>query len=157
MNSSDTAPSYVVRTVVRLLVPFVAIFGLFIAFHGADSAGGGFQGGVVVGTAVVLLALVFDRDAIRDALDRPALAVLAVSGVMIFAAVGLGALLLGGSYLQYDVYPLKKATTYGIELVELGIGATVTAVVVLFFFGLAGDTEAESPASADSAEVTNSD
>ncbi|WP_254280695.1 MnhB domain-containing protein [Haloarcula marina] len=157
MKSDDAAPSYVVQTVVRLLVPFVAIFGLFVAFHGATSAGGGFQGGVVVGTAVVLLALVFGNDDLRHALDRPGFAVLAVSGVVIFAGVGLGSLLLGGSYLQYDVYPLEKATTYGIELVELGIGATVTAVVVLFFFGLAGESRERPAVSADDREVTDRD
>jgi len=135
MSSDDAgSPSYVVRTVVRLLVPFVALFGLFIAFHGANSAGGGFQGGVVVGTAVVLLALVFDVDRVQGWLDRPALAVLAISGVLLFAGIGLGSLLLGGSFLQYDVYPLSKATTYGIELVELGIGGIVASVAIGLFF-----------------------
>lgn len=162
MSTADpSATSYVVRTVVRLLVPFVALFGLFVAFHGAESAGGGFQGGVVVGTSVVLLALVFDIERIRNSLDRPALAVLATSGVVLFVAVGIGGLVLGGAFLQYSAYPFTKATTYGIELVELGIGATVTGVVVLFFFGLAstdsGANGAESSTESKTAEVTERD
>ena len=37
--------STVIMTTVRLVAPFVFTYGLFIMFHGADTAGGGFQGG----------------------------------------------------------------------------------------------------------------
>jgi len=46
---------------------------------------------------------------------------------------------LGGQFLQYNEYlPLySKASKYGIELVELGIGGIVASVAIGLFFLLA--------------------
>ncbi|MDD4457744.1 MAG: MnhB domain-containing protein, partial [Syntrophotalea acetylenica] len=50
----------IVRTAVRLLVPFIQLFGLYVIVHGHYSPGGGFQGGVILGSSFILLALAFD-------------------------------------------------------------------------------------------------
>ena len=50
----------VIQTIARLLVPFVQLFGLYIIVHGPVSPGGGFQGGVIVGASMILLALSYD-------------------------------------------------------------------------------------------------
>lgn len=41
--------SVVIRTVVRIMVPFIEIFALYVIMHGASGPGGGFQGGVIFG------------------------------------------------------------------------------------------------------------
>ena len=43
--------SLIVRTLARVLVPFVQLFGLYVIVHGHSSPGGGFQGGVILGSA----------------------------------------------------------------------------------------------------------
>ena len=49
--------SKIIRTIVQKLFPFIVLFGLYLISHGHLSPGGGFQGGVVIGTAIILLAL----------------------------------------------------------------------------------------------------
>ena len=126
--------STIIMTTVRVVVPFVLTLALFISFHGADTPGGGFQGGVIAGSVVMMLAFAFGSDATRQWVDARVIALLGAIGVLVFAAFGLGAILLDGAFLEYDRYPLKKASKYGMELVELGIGAIVASIAVGLFF-----------------------
>jgi len=49
--------SIVIRTVSRIIIPFIQIFGLYTIIHGEASPGGGFQGGVILGTSIILLTI----------------------------------------------------------------------------------------------------
>ena len=139
MSRPSAADSPVVTTTVRLLAPFVLTFALFTLFHGTSSVGGGFQGGVVAAAVVVTLAFAFGVEATAAWLDRRVLAGLVAAGPVVFGVVALAGLAFGGAFLQFDVLPVPKATVYATEAIELGIGATVAAVVVVLFVGLASD------------------
>ena len=58
--------SPIIMATVRVVAPFVFTFGLFIMFHGADSSGGGFQGGVIVGTVILMLGIAFGIEPTRE-------------------------------------------------------------------------------------------
>src|SRR6056297_2726184 len=143
--------STIIMTTVRIVSPFVLTFALFVMFHGANSPGGGFQGGVVAGSVVMMLAFAYGIDSTRQWLDVRVVAALASGGVLVFAGIGLGSIALGGNFLQYTEYLpyYEKASKYGIELVELGIGGIVASVAIGLFFLLAAgfghitDTEGE--------------
>ncbi len=126
--------SSVIMTTVRIVAPFVLTFGLFIMLHGANSPGGGFQGGVIAGSVVMMVAFAFGIDATREWVDARAIVGVASLGVLTFVGIGLGGILFEGAFLQYDVYPIGHASAYGIELVELAIGAIVAGIVVGLFF-----------------------
>ena len=131
--------STIIMTTVRLVAPFILTFALFIMFHGADSPGGGFQGGVIVGSVVMMLAFAYGIDSTRRWLDVRVVSALASGGVFAFVGIGLGAMALGGQFLQYAEFEALNghAIKYAIELVELGIGAIVAAVAIGLFFLLA--------------------
>lgn len=134
----QAAESVVITKTVRLIAPFVFAFGLFTMFHGASTIGGGFQGGVVVASVIVTIAFAFGLDQTGRWLDRDVLTATAVTGVLVFAAVGIGPLAFGGTILDFGAYPGKKGALYAIELVELGIGVTVAGTIVILFFEMAG-------------------
>jgi multicomponent Na+:H+ antiporter subunit B len=142
--------SPVVTTTVRLLAPFVLTYGLFTLFHGTTSVGGGFQGGVVAAATVITVAFALGIRQTAEWLDGRALAALVVAGPLVFGAVALAGVALGGAFLQLDVLPVPKATVYATEAVEVGIGATVAAVVVVLFVRIAdGYAEPVADPSAD--------
>jgi len=69
-------------------------------------------------------------------------------GVMIYGGVGVVSLLNGGNYLDYnalDHHDPAHGQHLGILLVELGVGVTVTSVMMVLFFAFAGygDPKAE--------------
>ena len=135
--------SEVIMSSVRVVAPFVLTFGLFVTFHGADSPGGGFQGGALVGVVVLMLAFAFGIDPTRQWLGSRI--------VTIVAALGLGVGLLVypewyGGFLEYVRYPLHHPTKLGIEAVEIGGIALIVAGVIigLFFLTAAGPRGDES-------------
>jgi multicomponent Na+:H+ antiporter subunit B len=138
--------SPVVVTVARLLGPFVLTFGAFVTLHGATSPGGGFQGGVVVAAAIVLLAFAYGVEPVRAWLAGPTLGRLVTGGIGLFLLVAVGSVALGGSLLEYGRYGVDPK--YVGELVEVAIGLTVTGVLVALFVLLAGDATAADDAEA---------
>jgi len=148
--------STIIMTTVRVVAPFVLTLGLFVMFHGADSAGGGFQGGAIAGSVVLMLAFAFGIGPVRDWIHPGILLGLMVAGVLTFVGVGALTLLLGGNFLEYGVIPIYHASVYSIELIELGIGAIVVSIITGLFFAIAGGMEGPGaePKPAEEATVT---
>ena len=48
----------VLRVVAKLLIPLIMLFALYVQFHGDYGPGGGFQAGVIFGSAFILYALI---------------------------------------------------------------------------------------------------
>ncbi len=125
----------ILRIVARLLIPLIMLFGLYIQFHGDYSPGGGFQAGVVFASAWILFVLIYGLDDALKVIPERAMFVLMLLGVLLYAAVGIAGVLLGGHFL--DFYPLlpgkHAAQQFGIITVELGVGVTVATVMMLIF------------------------
>jgi multicomponent Na+:H+ antiporter subunit B len=142
MSNADTSrsayvESTIIMTTVRIVVPFVFTFGLFVMFHGAESAGGGFQGGAIVASGILMLAFAFGIEPTRQWLSDNFIRAAVAGGAATFAFIGIGSIGVGGEFLDYAAYGIKDGTKYGIELVELGIGAIVAGVITALFLSLA--------------------
>ena len=135
------ADSPVVLATVRVLSPFVLTFALFTLFHGTSSVGGGFQGGVVAAAVVVTLAFAFGVQDTTAWLRSGWLVALVAAAPVVFGAVAVAGVVSGGAFLQFDLLPIPKASVYATEAIELGIGATVAAVIVVLFVTLAEPPE----------------
>ena len=140
--------SQVIMTTVKAVIPFVMTYGLFITFHGADTPGGGFQGGAIIASVVLMIAFAFGIESTRAWLSNSLVVGLGTVGVFLFGAIGFGPLLLGGNFLEYtryepllgDLLGLKEYefVKYGMEAVEiLGIAFIVSGVLMGLFFALA--------------------
>jgi multicomponent Na+:H+ antiporter subunit B len=130
----------VLRVVAKLLIPLIMLFGLYVQFHGDYGPGGGFQAGVIFAAAIILYAIVFGLESARRVVRPAILRVLVPLGVLIYGGVGVANILLGGNYLDYSVLAHDSAhgQHVGILLVELGVGITVSSVMILIFFTFAG-------------------
>ena len=60
-------------------------------------------------------------------------------GVLLYAGVGIAALLMGGNYLDYSVlhHGPVHGQHLGITLIEFGVGTTVACVMVTVFYTFA--------------------
>ncbi len=134
----------VLHVTAKFLIPLIMLFALYVQFHGEYSPGGGFQAGVIFGAALILYGLVFGIDRAQKVLPLGVLRGLASAGVLLFGGVGVVSLLSGGEFLNYNVLSADPVhgQHLGILLVELGVGITVTAVMVIIFYVFAGRGEA---------------
>lgn len=137
--------SVVVVTFVRALLPIVQIFALYVLVYGHYGPGGGFQAGVILGAAYILLALALGREAFERRVNEPVCLGLAAAGVLLYVATGVAGLAGGSTFLDYSVLPLPvspvKARYFGILFIETGVAIAVAATIVLLFCRLA-DTDA---------------
>lgn len=130
----------VLRVVSKLLIPVIMLFALYVQFHGDYSPGGGFQAGVIFAAAIILYALLFGLDNTLDVLPSGVLQGTAALGVLLYAGVGITTVLLGGNFLDYNRLAADGPTGQhlGIFLVELGVGITVSSVMLLLYYAFAG-------------------
>ncbi|MDG6256664.1 MAG: MnhB domain-containing protein [Methanomicrobiaceae archaeon] len=131
----------VIRTVVRLAVPFIQIFALYVIVHGASGAGGGFQGGVVFASSFILMTIAFDLAYTRRRIGSRGTMICSALGIAIFAGVGILCILYTGNFLEYGVIEaalgIPHLHGYLIDLVEAGIGITVMAVMTSIIYDMA--------------------
>ncbi len=130
----------VLRVVVKLLLPVILLFALYVQFHGDYGPGGGFQAGVIFGAGFILYTMIFGLKTAQRVARPWAIRTGIALGVLLYGGVGVIGILLGGNYLDYSVLARDQVhgQHIGILLVELGVGTTVSATMVAIFFAFAG-------------------
>lgn len=96
--------SEIVRTGAEILVPLICIFAAYIIMNGHLSAGGGFQGGAVIASGVLLTLLAFPQ-------YQPNLEFLSVTesaAGALFVLAGIAGLILAGGFLDNRILPLGQ-------------------------------------------------
>ncbi|WP_436935503.1 MnhB domain-containing protein [Halovenus marina] len=132
--------SEIIMTTVRVVSPFSLTYGLFTMFHGANSPGGSFQGGAIIGATILMIAFAFGIEPTRDWIQNRVVTVLAAGGVAMFAIIGLVPVAFGRNFLEHpffeDAWGIK--TKWGLEAIELtGVAPIVAGVVIALFFLIA--------------------
>lgn len=132
----------IIKTICRILIPFIQIYGLYVIMHGHYSPGGGFQGGVILGSSFILLVIAYGLVEARRRLSIPFLTGLASLGLLIYSGIGVLTLLMGGRYLDYGKLPLSflpvsKIRAMGILGIEIGVGLVVLAIMTIIFLAMA--------------------
>jgi multicomponent Na+:H+ antiporter subunit B len=127
------------RLVGRIIVPFIVLFALYVQFHGDYGPGGGFQAGALVSAAFILYALAEGEGKALEVLSFRVLAGMIAGGALLYLAVGMLGILLGGNFLDYSTLADDSVAGQhlGILLVELGVGITVTGVLLSIFHSFA--------------------
>lgn len=122
-----------------VLLPVTVLVGLYIVVHGHLSPGGGFQGGVVLATALHLSYLAGDYRTLERLRPLPAFDVAESLGAAAYLSVGLGGLVAGSALLQ-NVLPqgrlgdLLSAGTVPVLNVAIGVEVASAFVLILAKF-----------------------
>ena len=132
----------IIRTVSRVLIPFIQIYALYVIMHGHHSPGGGFQGGVILGASFILYLITHGLEEAKTRMSEIKAGLFSSFGLLIYSGIGLLCLVMGGNYLDYGrlsailkVVP-AQARTLGILGIEIGVGIAVMAVMFSIFFDI---------------------
>jgi len=79
--------SKIVRTVTNEFMLFILVFGFYIIAHGHLTPGGGFQGGAVIVSGVVMLLVAFNSQELKKTLRERTLSIMESTGALIFIAL----------------------------------------------------------------------
>ena len=131
--------SKIVRTVANQLILFILIFGLYVIVHGHITPGGGFQGGAVIVSGVVMLLVAFSSKELKKSLSERVLSIMESTGALIFsilAFAGIGTVFFYNFLVGTPIFGRIPATGPGpgdiwtggvIPLMNLAVGLKVIA------------------------------
>ncbi len=129
----------IVKTVARLVISFIFLYGLYIVIYGHITPGGGFAGGVFISIAYVLMMLAFSKKVAMRKLSNFAASLCDNLGAFSFFIIGL----LGSIFSGYFLYnlinhgtPFRLVSAGTIPLSNLAIGVKVGASLYAIFVAL---------------------
>lgn len=139
MTSEQEGMTLIVKTIGRLVINFILLFGIYIILYGHITPGGGFPGGVIVATGFILLMLSFGRRiALRKFGDMSA-SLLDNFGALAFLIVALLGFVGGYFFLNFigRGTPFELFSAGTLPLSNIAIGLKVSASLYGVFMALA--------------------
>lgn len=126
-------PSEILSTASKILVPGSLILGVYVFLNGHLTPGGGFQGGAVIGTAIMLISLANPKKIMSKHVMH---FVEGLSGTA-YVLLGLAGIILAGGFLDSRILPLGELGTLfsaGIipviySLIGLKVGAEISGII----------------------------
>src|SRR5690348_8221099 len=119
----SVAPGDALRVWTLWMTGPVVLFGIYIVVHGQLTPGGGFQGGVILATAPLLIFLAESYDAFKRVTSHRLVEAAEAIGAGAYAIIGLVALLAGHEFLA-NVFPLGPSG----KQINLLSGGTIPAI-----------------------------
>lgn len=98
--------SLIVKTITRLTVGLILLYGIYILSHGHLSPGGGFAGGVIIALSFIHLMLAYGKDVALKKLPIPAASFFESFGALLFLTIALLGFL--GGYFFFNFIPKGK-------------------------------------------------
>ena len=133
----------ILRTVVRAVVFIILTLGIYLFFAGHNAPGGGFIGGLVLGSAVVLMYLTYDIETVYKSMPFDFKKVAAL-GVLLATGSAIAALFFDAPFLQqtdgYFTLPiLGEVHLTTVTIFEAGVALTVIGVLVTIILSISED------------------
>jgi multicomponent Na+:H+ antiporter subunit B len=132
-----------VTLICRLFAPLIMLFGLYVALHAMTTPGGGFQGGAICASGMLLLFLGEGYPGWRAVMRSPVLVAFEGSGAALYGLCGFAGMALGLPFLS-NFLPLgtiKEVWSGGLMLVEnAGVTFAVGGGFALIFLEFLEET-----------------
>ncbi|SES29932.1 Na(+)/H(+) antiporter subunit B [Psychrobacillus sp. OK032] len=133
----------ILRTVTKIVVFIILTFGVYLFLSGHNTPGGGFIGGLVLASAIVLLYLSHDIETVQKSLPLD-FKLVAASGVLLATGTGIGSLLFGAPFMSqtfayFDLPVFGKTELTTVTIFEAGVALAVVGVVVTIILSISED------------------
>jgi len=132
--------SVVLTETINGITPVLLLFSIFLTLRGHNAPGGGFAGGLVMGSAVVLRYLASGPRGVRSLRVDPI--VLIGTGLVLALGVGLTSLVVDGSFLESAVWKWHVPVVGDVKVVssslfDIGVHVLVVGVVMAIIVAFA--------------------
>jgi multicomponent Na+:H+ antiporter subunit B len=126
-----------------LLIGATVVFGIYVVSHAHLTPGGGFQGGVILGTACLLAYLAVGYREFKVVSPKEMLELAEAAGAGGYALIGLATMLAGGTFL-INALPLGQVgnllSAGVVPVINLAVGVEVAGGFILVFTEFLKDT-----------------
>ncbi len=124
-DSKEKGMSLVVKTVTRISVGIILLYGIYIVLHGHISPGGGFAGGFIIALSYILFMLAFGKEEILKRIPQSMISALESLGAIIFLVIALLGFTVGYFFSNWlpkgTIFQLLSAGTIPISNIALAL------------------------------------
>lgn len=117
--------SLIVKTVTRLTVWLILLYGIYIILHGHLSPGGGFAGGVIIALSFIHLMLAYGKDMVLKQLSETLIGIWESTGALAFLTIALLGIPAGFFFKNFlplgDPFHLFSAGTIPLSYIAISI------------------------------------
>lgn len=132
--------TFIVKTVTRIVVGVIFIYGIYIITHGHLTPGGGFAGGAVIAGAMMLLVLANGTDMLGLKKRKEGSSVIESFSILAFLLLAVLAFFLGAKVFFYNYLPkgiVGHLFSAGvIPVYNIAVGIEVAAALFTIFLAL---------------------
>jgi multicomponent Na+:H+ antiporter subunit B len=142
MRKPEQGMTLIVKTITRLTVGLILLFGIYIILHGHLTPGGGFAGGVIIALSFVHLMLAFGREVALKKINENTSELIESIGAIMFLTIAVLGLITGSFFFlnifekgtPFHLFSAGNILLYNIAI-SLKVGAGLFAIfIVLVFF-----------------------
>ena len=130
--------TFIVKTITRLLIGVIFLFGIYITFYGHLTPGGGFAGGIILACGFILLTLAFGKNLALSKLSDMWASLLDNLGALTFWTIALLGYVGGYFFMNFiersDPFGLFSSGTILVN--NIAIGVKVMASIFAVFMAL---------------------
>lgn len=145
MRKTEAGMTLIVKTITRLTVGLILLYGIYIVLHGHISPGGGFAGGVIIALSFIHLMLAFGKDVALKKFSTTAASVLESFGALLFLTIALSGFLGGYFFFNFFLHKGRPFSLFSAGIIPLcniaiclkvGAGLFAIFAVLILFKGL---------------------
>lgn len=139
MTKKDTkGMTLIVKTITRLTVGLILLYGIYIVLHGHLTPGGGFAGGVIIALSFIHLMLAFGKEVALKKVSRPIASLFESIGAVMFLSIAVIGFVGGYFFLNFinKGAPFKLFSGGIIPLCNIAISFKVGAGLFAIFVAL---------------------
>ncbi|MBA7697759.1 hypothetical protein ES703_106429 [subsurface metagenome] len=129
----------IVKTITRLTVGLILLFGIYIVLHGHITPGGGFAGGVIIALSFIHLMLAFGKDLALKKLSEAQASFFESLGAIMFLSIAILGFVGGYFFLNFFLNkgePFRLFSAGIIPLCNVAICFKVGAGLFVVFVAL---------------------
>ncbi len=138
MKQDQAGMTLIVKTITRLTVGLILLYGIYIVLHGHLTPGGGFPGGVIIALSFIHLMLAFGKETALKKLDQIRASLFESAGAIMFLSIASLGFVGGYFFLNFigKGRPFNLFSAGTIPLCNIAICLKVGAGLFLIFVTL---------------------
>lgn len=126
----------ILKTVAKVAVPFILMFGLYVILNGHLSPGGGFSGGAIVGSGFILASVAFGFDRMERFLNKKSAGIITFVSLLVYCLAKSYSFFTGANHLESGIplgTPGAILSSGLILILNICVGLVVACTMYSFF------------------------
>ena len=126
----------IVRTVCKLVIPIILMFGIYVVLNGHLSPGGGFSGGAIMASALIIYAIVWGEDKASRTIPKKAISLITLCALAFYACSKTYSFFTGANHIHSIISPGTPGRIFSAGLIlplNVAVGFVVCCTMYSFY------------------------